>query len=173
MIKLKVTPVFPSSVVGAKFITVQKVAGNWTLDVDYSVLGEVPIVDPTTLKFPVLNTIDGSYNLVSLSAVVSAASNEETVTAAGDITIGLTETYIRLNKTVPAASNIVLPASATRNGLELIVKDVAGNAATYNFTFVPFGSETIDGLSSYVGTMNFQTIRLKPRTGGWDVLHSG
>jgi hypothetical protein len=105
-------------------------------------------------------------------------TGETTITVAGDVTV-TTEAYLRLNKTVPATTNVLLPASLGRNGVDLTVKDVAGNAGSFNFALKGNGTEDVDGVTSavggYLGRMNYQLIRIHPRVDGtgWDVIHSG
>lgn len=172
-LNLRVVPKFPAEVSGSGFVTISKVGATYTFGTDYSLIGPVVVLDPTAKSFVVQDSNDGSQGTITIASILASGYNFTTVTAAGDFNIGAADTYIRLNKTVPATTNINLPAASVRNGLPLTIKDVAGNADTYNFSIVPNGSEKIDGLSSYAGTMKFQVITLVPVVGGWDVIHSG
>ena len=49
--------------------------------------------------------------------------------SAGDYTV-TTETILLINKSIAAAHNINLPACASRKGIGIIIKDIAGNAAS-------------------------------------------
>ncbi len=71
-----------------------------------------------------------------------------TVTAAGDVTVAASDCTILLNKTTGAATNIVMPTSASRNGAPLTVVDYKRDAQTNNITFVPQSGETLHGLSA-------------------------
>jgi hypothetical protein len=72
VVKLKVIPQFPSSVAGDKFITVTKANGNYTIDVDYTLLANTPIVDPTTAMIAVDDLSSGSYKVVSLASLLTS-----------------------------------------------------------------------------------------------------
>lgn len=75
------------------------------------------------------------------------------ITAAGDDTIQPFDVILIYKKTVPAAFNVFLPDLALwmaqpYGGFDLTCKDGAGNSATYPITFVPFGTQTIDGVAT-------------------------
>lgn len=179
-IRINVMVLFPARVQGSGFLTVTKANGIFTLGIDYSLLGTpIPINDPVNTVVAVFNLITKTYNLTTLATLIAAATMADTtITAAGDVTV-TTQTYLRLKKTVPATTNIILPKSATRTGLELTVKDVAGNASSFNFALKGDGTEDVDGVTAavggYKGIMNFQVIRIHARLDGtgWDVVHSG
>jgi hypothetical protein len=173
MSQLKVTPVFPSQVFGSGIITVTKTAGIWTIGFNPSVLGQVSIFDPSIIDLLTYNSTTGEMSLAPLSTIIASGVSPRTIIADGNVTVTNFDTFIRLNKTTPATTNLILPPSLNRGGLPLTIKDVAGNAATYNFTLMPNGAELIDGLATYIGSMNFQSITLIPGNSGWDVSHSG
>jgi hypothetical protein len=172
-IKVKVLPRFPSSVAAEGPVVVTKTNGFWTFSLDVSLLGQIGVIDPSVLELIAFDTSSGALSRIPITLIQASSSAPRTITAAGDINATNFDTFIRLNKTVPATTNIILPPSSNRDGLPLTVKDVAGNAASFNYTITPAGTEKIDGLSSYVGTMNFQSITLIPGSSGWDVTHSG
>jgi len=168
-IKLKVLPRFPAQVTGSVFITITKANGVWTITPDFSLL-EVPVIDNlATFETVVRNTITGSYGRVPLTNLLSSSYFATTIT--GDHNVSPTETYLRCNFSVPSA--IILPASATRNGLGLGIKDVTGNFATFAATITPDGSELIDGLASLTANQNYQYIELRPNDAGWEIIHFG
>jgi hypothetical protein len=119
------------------------------------------------------------YEPVGTAQATDAAdlNIETTVTAVGDFTV-TDENLVRLDKTVPATTNVILPPSATRPGEDIVIKDVAGNAGSFNFAVKGDGTEDVDGITAgaggYLGTMNFQTVRIRGRADGtgWDVIHS-
>jgi hypothetical protein len=172
-LKLRVLPHFPSKVLGNGIITVIKANGIWTIAFDPSVIGQVSVFDPSIYDLLAFNSTTGEMSRIPLSGVIASSVAPRTVVTAGSVLVTNFDTFIRLNKTVPATTSLVLPPSANRNGLPLTVKDVAGNASTYNFSITPNGSELIDGLASYIGSMNFQSITLVPGPSGWDITHSG
>jgi hypothetical protein len=131
-------------------------------DVQEIVLGTNLSMSGTTLNATGGGTISYTYRLV---------------TAAGSVTVTGADQSILLNKTVGAATDIVLPTSATMtNGQPITVKDYKGDANTNNIRFVVSGVETIDGFSQATadtnGTskidINFGRKTLYPLTsGGW------
>lgn len=105
----------------------------------------------------------------------SSLSIPTIVTGAGPFTISADESLFVMNKGSPSASAIALPAVALREGRPLVIKDWRGNAG--DITITPNGSETIEGLSSWLlssggspGTGG--SIKLLPSTdlSGWLVL---
>lgn len=111
--------------------------------------------------------VPAEHQFVSSAVVVKTTAGPFTITD---------EVWFVLNKAVPGATSIVLPAVSTRmaSGLLWIV-DWAGNAG--DITFTPNGAETIMGLSSWVvgSTGGFGLggkICLKPvvALSGWLVL---
>jgi len=148
-IRINVMVLFPARVQGSGFLTVTKANGIFTLGIDYSLLGTpIPLNDPANTVVAVFNLITKAYNLTTLATLIaSAVGGYRMVTAAGDIAASATDTTILVNKTVGAATNIVVPTSASRQGLPLRVKDYKRDAGTNNITFVMSAGETMDGLS--------------------------
>lgn len=169
MLQLKVIPIFPSNVQGSTVVTVTKTNGIYTLGFDISVLDTPIISDLSINEVLIRNTVTGAYGRVALTSLVAAGSYATAVT--GLHNVSATETFLRCALTGAAAIN--LPASASRNGLDLDIKDSAGNFATYNATINPNGAETIDGMASLVGNQNYMFIKLRPKTSGWEVIHYG
>jgi len=90
------------------------------------------------------------------------------VTAAGAVTVNATETGVAINKTVGEATTVNLPPSASRNGLDVIVKDMKGDANTNNITAVPNGSEKIDvSRTQDIINVNLASRRYRPVSGGY------
>jgi hypothetical protein len=88
-------------------------------------------------------------------------------TAAGTYNV-TTEQVLLVNKTVPAANNVQLPAASGRGGVAIVVKDYAGNAATFAISILPNGAERIDGLATLPINSNYGGFKLVPiSTGGW------
>ncbi len=113
---------------------------------------------------------------VKALTVLQMFSAARQVTAAGSVTVGPADTVILLNKSVGAPTTINLPSSASRAGIPVTVKDLKGDAATNNITFVPASGETIDGFSAAAAAANgialididYGKKTLSPLTsGGW------
>lgn len=92
-----------------------------------------------------------------------------TVTAAGAVTMAASTDYIVVvNKTVGAATTVNLPASPS-TGQYFIIKDGKGDAATNNITVTP-AAGNIDGSSSYVMNVNFQSASFVYGGSVWSVV---
>ncbi len=78
------------------------------------------------------------------------------VTASGNVTILAGDGIVEIAKTVPATTQVVIPAGLTAFQ-EYVIKDGSGNAGTYNITLVP-SSGTIDGAASFVLDANWESI---------------
>lgn len=109
--------------------------------------------------------------------VLLPVRSERIITAAGDVTVGLGESIILLNKTVGAATIVFLPDVTTwiqiaiqittlmnsPFGGVIYIKDLKGDAAANNITVRPFGTQKIDGLQQdFTIVQNRQLLRLYP-----------
>jgi len=94
--------------------------------------------------------------LTALTATAAAlfAYGGAPITAAGNVTVNTIQPVYILNKTVGAPTSILLPTAASRNLIPVTVKDYKGDANTNNITFVPNGTETIDGFSPAAAITN-------------------
>lgn len=96
------------------------------------------------------------------------APAQREITAAGAVTVTTVDRILWINKTVGAATIVNLPAAATRNGLDLVIKDKKGDANAHNITVTPNGVETIDAGATDVIDMNYGGRRYVPlAAGGW------
>lgn len=102
----------------------------------------------------------------------SEGPSTRVVTAAGAVTVAVTDEIILLNKTVGAATNVSFPAAAAYVGRGISIKDIKGDAGSNNITPVFDGAETCDGLagSDYAITVNYGeagVFRPLPGGAGW------
>lgn len=125
----------------------------------------------------VVFTNTGSNNAID-SVILSSSSGGITVTPAigfairlnggifntrrtliSNITLNVTidDYYLFINKTIGAATSVVLPDATTVGGSTFIIKDAKGDAFTNNIT-ITTGGGNIDGLSSYVMNVNYQSL---------------
>ena len=88
-----------------------------------------------------------------------------TSVTASTYTTESTDTFILVNNA--GAVTITLQAASARNGYPLVIKDVSGAAQTFNITISPNGSDTIEGLTSFVIKSAWGGFTLYPVTGGW------
>lgn len=169
---------FPSTVKGSGPVTISKANGIWTVGLTIAQLPPLMVgADQTTKLILIYDQVTQSFLQTTLSALfASVIGSVRIITVAGDVTVLSSDVNILLNKTVGAATNINLPASASRNGMPLLIKDYKGDANINNITLVPSGVETIDGFSGAAAAANGLakiTTNLNKKiiyplpTGGW------
>jgi len=90
------------------------------------------------------------------------------VTASGTVSVTSADQIVVVNKTVGAATTVNLPSAPT-TGLSFVIKDGKGDASTNNITITP-AAGTIDGLSTYVMTSNYQAIKLVYNGNEWNII---
>ena len=144
-IRVNVRVPFPTQVNGSAFITVAKANGVWTIAPNYTVLAEFPTMTGTQ-EIVAYDPASGSFGILNPFTIAGAGAYR-IVTVSPTITVGATDQKILTNLVTPATITVNLPLSNSMSG-PITVKDYAGNAATYNITFVPQTGETIDGFSA-------------------------
>jgi hypothetical protein len=164
VLKLKVLPRIPANLVGDVGIVVVKNGITYTIKPDYSNIVELTSYDPTQKLFVVIDRATGVWNKVSLSSILTGSQTVQIVTAAGDVTVQPNDGLIILNKTVGAATNVILPAAANKVGRVKVV-DWKNDSDVNNVTFVPNGSEKIQGLSGWKLNGQGASIALDPIPG--------
>ncbi len=152
-IRINVRAPFPTQVKGAAFIGVNKANGVWSIAPNYRLLAPAHSITPT-MVVGVQDTVTGVWSYLPAALISSAGLPYRIVTSAGAVTLLASDVVILLKKSPSGASTINLPASATRNGVPIIVKDITGDANTNNDTIVPASGETIDGLSASAAAAN-------------------
>ncbi len=139
-----------------------------------------PILTPaTTLNFigATVTQSSSTANITISGGGGSDGTPVDYVTSSGSVTapVGLQE-FIAINKTTPAATSVILPAAsnwpacpATGNCPVYVIKDDAGNAATYNITVTSSDSKNFDGSSSYVLNNNHESVNITFNGTQWDI----
>lgn len=87
-----------------------------------------------------LNSGGGGFQ----TPAVNTTGVTRVITAAGDVTVGIADALIILNKTVLEATNFIMPPSATKLGGVLIVNWKA-DAGAFTHTVIPNGIELFNG----------------------------
>ena len=92
-------------------------------------------------------------------------------TAAGDVTVAVTDHIIVVNKTSGAATAVNLPAGSTVDtGKIYIVKDGKGDAGTNNITIDGDSAETIDGQTTRVINQNYEATTVVWNGTEWNII---
>lgn len=154
--------------------------GVWTRAADFNTTGQVVrgttvlITQGTlnkTLQYAVVtaNPITiGSTSIVFNYSASSPTVQPRIVTTAGDVTVSNGDIFITLHKTVAADTTFQLPSYTTKVGA-ITIWDADGVFFNHTQLVVPFGSETIYGLSAYPMTEAYQNLTFYPTALGWMV----
>jgi hypothetical protein len=171
VIKGKMDVRFPAKVAVAEFLTVLKANGVYTFGVDYTLIGEEPVIDPTTAMIVVLDEDSNSYKLQSLSSLISSASQiEQHITAAGPVTINNNTGIVRVDQGTSAAITLTLPLASDKT-CPVLISDWKGDAGTHNITIETSGSDTFPGgLTSWTIAADTGSVFLRPIAGAGYVL---
>jgi hypothetical protein len=172
-IRINVTAPFPALVVGTGPITLEKANGIWSVGFSIDRLAYV-VPAPAALASDFLIAYDSAartFFKLTLADVAAAAnvSTPSYDSAAGTYNV-TNETVLLIDKLIPAAHNIQLPAAAARNGVPIVIKDFAGVCGdpTKIATILPGAGEMIDGLAALPVNSNYGGFNLVPiATGGW------
>jgi hypothetical protein len=165
VVKGKMDVRFPANVGVSSFLTAAKANGTYTFGVDYTLIGTVPINDPTTAMVVVLDETSSTYKLQSLSNLLaSTAQIEQHITAAGPVTINNNTGIVRVDQTVGAAITINLPAASNKT-CPVLIADWKGDGGTNNITITPNGSEKIQGQSTWTIAADTGSVFLRPISG--------
>lgn len=112
-----------------------------------------------------------TFNNFPIATVIDAGLPTRTVTA--NATVGTNDSVILVNSMTPVTISLPDLSSWTTGffARSVWVKDIGGNAAAANITIAPFGSQTIDTLSSLMLVSNHAIARLYPLSdlSGWYV----
>jgi len=162
-IKGKMDVRFPANVAVDEFLTVLKANGIYTFGVDYTKLDLSPVLDPNATLIAVYDETSQSFKAVSISSL-QISSVEQHITAAGPAAINANTAIVRVDQTVGAPITINLPAGKDKS-CPVLVADWKGDAGTNNITIMPFGSEKIQGMSSWTIASDTGSVFLRPISG--------
>src|SRR5258708_16262543 len=101
-------------------------------------------------------------------------------TVAGNDTVQPFDQMVIYKKTVPAAFSVILPdlnlwMAQPYGGFDLIFSDGKGDAATNPITFIPFGTQTIEGINAnFIMNTNGGTLVFIPAVNrsGWTLIEA-
>ncbi|TXH33795.1 MAG: hypothetical protein E6Q98_20700 [Rhodospirillaceae bacterium] len=145
LLKGKMDVRFPANVAVDQFLTVLKANGTYTFGVDYTLIGEAPILDPTTAMVVIWDETADTYKLQSLSSLLESATQiEQHITEAGPVDVLPNAGIVRVDQTVGAAMTLNMPLSTVKT-CPVLLSDWKGDAGTNNITVNAAGSETFPG----------------------------
>jgi hypothetical protein len=163
-LRLLSRPIYPLKLVAGIGLAITSASGTSTANLDYSSMVELTSYDPTRKLFAVIDRATGAWNQVSLASILAGSQTVQIVTAAGDVTVQPNDGLIILNKTVGAATNVILPAAASKVGRVKVV-DWKGDSDVNNVTCVPNGAELIQGLATWKLWAPNASVDLAPVSG--------
>jgi hypothetical protein len=79
-IKGKMDVRFPAKVAVAEFLTLVNANGGYTFGIDYTIVGQVPFLDPTTAMVVIYDKSSNSYKLSSAADLVGGSVPDHTIT---------------------------------------------------------------------------------------------
>lgn len=125
----------------------------------------------TNVVFSASPTLTGTANVGSISATGTIHGRYVRTATAISYTALTSDTIVGVTSTA-APRTITLPDSATAgSGFYLVVKDESGAAGTNNITITRAGSDTIDGATSIVITVNYGVLKIySDGAGKWFTL---
>lgn len=145
ILKGKMDVRFPANVAVAEFLTLLKANGGYTFGVDYTLIGQASISDPTTAMVVVFDETAGTYKLQSLSALIaSAAQIVQVITAPGPVSILPNAGIVVVNQTAGAAITLNMPLASAKT-CPVLISDFKGDAGTNNITINLSGSDKFPG----------------------------
>lgn len=170
-VRVNIGAPFPSLVKGSGPVTISKQNGIWTVGFSVTNIGGMPVgVNPATIDILVWNTITNSFQLATLSQVVTFQNAPTKISSVNSPYTPLpTDTYLYVD-TAGGPVTINLATSASRNGVPMRIKDATGHAAANNITIKPVGGgapETVDGFTNaapLVLKANYDGVSLSPNT---------
>lgn len=126
--------------------------------------GTFGFTDDSTSKAYTFTAVDDNNLQMSGGVVIPV----RVVTAAGAVTVAVTDQVVVVNKTTGAATTVNLPA-APRTGQQFKIKDGKGDAATNNITITP-AAGNIDGAATKVISTNYGAATVVYNGSQWNVL---
>jgi hypothetical protein len=166
VIKGKMDVRFPAKVQADNFLTIDRSNGIFTFDVDYTLLNEDAIIDPTTTIVAVFDKAAGIFKQTTLSALVSSAAQiEQHITAAGPVDILPNAGIVRVDQSVGAAITLNMPLASAKT-CPVLISDWKGDAGTNPITITLSGSDTFPGgMTTWTIDGDTGSIYLRPIAG--------
>jgi hypothetical protein len=144
------------------------VPSNW--NDEHVVTGAAPIDSPAFVGMPTAPTPDfgdTSDRIATMAALAAASGSvpQQTLTAAGNVTIAPGIALVIARKTVPAAFTITLPLSTALLSEQITIKDRmlanGAGAGTFNIMLAAQGTETLDGATTMLLDVDNMALSFK------------
>ena len=166
VVKGKVLVRYPAQVRVENFLTVDRSNGIYTFNVDYTLLNQDAIEDPTTTIVAVFDKTAGIFKQTTLSALIaSAAQIEQHVTGAGPVNVLPNAGIVRVDQSVGAAITLNMPPASSKT-CPVLISDWKGDAGTNNITVTLSGSDTFPGsLTTWTIDGDTGSLFLRPIAG--------
>lgn len=165
-LKLRVSSRIPNALAVDQFLTLAKANNIYTFGIDYELIGEAAIIDPTTAMIVVLDRDSDSYKLQSISTLLAGASQiDQHITAAGPVAVLANAGIVRVDQTVGAAMTLTLPLASAKT-CPVLISDWKGDAGTNNITINLSGSDKFPGnLTSWIIGADTGSVFFRPIAG--------
>lgn len=139
--------------------------GNGSVDRVIDLGDTITILDEHSLVVVDYYEVSGTLDLQgdSVLEILGGANGLLNVTTINSATYDLLVSDNILNviyTTTGAVTSLTLPTAQTTRGRSIIIKDSGGNASANNITIDTEGSELIDGLSTKVISVDYDSINL-------------
>jgi hypothetical protein len=108
------------------------------------------------------NFVTGKPNFDLLYQPISAAGTDYQMTSGASVSVPNDARTFRVNKTVGSATTLIMPAALNVTVQDIVIVDWKDDAGTNNITLTLFGSEKINGLSSWTIAGDSGSVRLRP-----------
>lgn len=140
-------------------------AGNGSVDRVVDLGDTVTVLDEHSLVVVDYYEVEGTLDLQgdSVLEVLGGANGLLSITTVNTSTYDLLEGDNILDviyTTTGAVTSLTLPTAQTTKGRAIVIKDSGGNAGTNNITIDTEGSELIDGISTKVISVDYDSIQL-------------
>lgn len=120
-------------------------------------------LENNTTSISALNTSVSTIN-ATISTLTGNVFNQRSITGSGNLPLQSTDVVLNVN--VVTALTVTVLDYQTRSGVPLRFEDVGGTWGTNNITFNRTGTNTFDGATSVVASINYGWIEFTPMNDG-------
>lgn len=106
--------------------------------------------------------VTGKPDFDALYEPIAASGVDYEITSGASYNVMADARTVRVNKTVGSATTVQMPAGSGMEVQDTVVVDWKNDADVNNITILPFGTEKINGLSSWTIAAQGGSVRLRP-----------